>query len=175
MSKLKTIDLRLTPLSDPTVNRILAVCVHLKRLDLSFTHILHPTPTLGKMPLEKLSLTSTRIGSTDLLTIVTHLPNLKSLSIGALGGVQGSSVATPNFSHMTLTDITLRQLTDNLMLCKQLEHVSLVGNTRLGSASSGKDSAIADFLRRIGRRCIVRIKDDQNKLAMLNPNPPIET
>ncbi|CAL1695972.1 unnamed protein product [Somion occarium] len=152
LPNIKSLNIRQMPLSDPVVNQLLAVCPNVERLDVSFTYVRHPPLLLNNKSLQKLSITSTRISPAHLLTITSDLPNLKSLSVGALGGGQGSSAAISNTSAMTLTDQTLRDLTDRLEECHQLEHVSLVGNTKLGSLGR-KDSAIADFIRRVGRRC----------------------
>lgn len=156
LPNIKSLNIRQMPLSDPVVNQLLAVCPNVERLDVSFTYVRHPPLLLNNKSLQKLSITSTRISPAHLLTITSDLPNLKSLSVGALGGGQGSSAAISNTSAMTLTDQTLRDLTDRLEECHQLEHVSLVGNTKLGSLGR-KDSAIADFIRRVGRRCTVRL------------------
>ncbi|KAK7694576.1 hypothetical protein QCA50_001762 [Cerrena zonata] len=152
LPKITSLNLRQMPLSDTTINQILAICPNIRRLNLSFTHLRHPPLLLGIKTLEKLSVTSTSITSTDLLAVLSDIPNLKSLSIGALGGGQGSSVAISNSSAMTLTDHALRKLTDTLAPYKQLENVSLVGNTKLGIIS-GRNSALAEFIRRVGRRC----------------------
>ncbi|KZT21647.1 RNI-like protein [Neolentinus lepideus HHB14362 ss-1] len=154
MTKLRTLKLRQTRLSDHSLDPILVACPNLKRLDVSFTLIKRPAQLTGDSPppLEKLTLTSTRISNADVVTIVSRLPQLKILALGALGGGQGSSVALANSSAMTLTDDTLRALTDVLDSFKHLEDVNLVGNTKLGLGSK-QDRALAAFVRRVGRKC----------------------
>ena len=51
---------------------------------------------------------------------------------------------------MTLTDDILRQLTEVLQGCPMIRSMSLVQSTKLGS--SRRDSAIAHFIRNIGRK-----------------------
>ncbi|KAJ3016818.1 hypothetical protein NUW54_g729 [Trametes sanguinea] len=71
-----------------------------------------------------------------------------------MGGGQGSSAAISNTSAMTLTDDTLRSLTDTLEKCEDIERVNLVGNTKLGfTGRRGPDAALAYFVRKVGRRC----------------------
>ncbi|EPQ60876.1 RNI-like protein [Gloeophyllum trabeum ATCC 11539] len=154
LKKLRTLKLRQTRLSDHSLDPVLAACPNLRRLDVSFTLIRRPSQLTGDAapPLEKLSLTSTRVANSDVVTIVSRLPQLKVLALGALGGGQGSSVALANSSAMTLTDDTLRSLTSILEDYKNIEDVNLVGNTKLGLG--GKvDRALAGFVRRVGRRC----------------------
>jgi hypothetical protein len=132
---------------------------NLTRLDLSFTGVRH-LPKLGPdfsvPPLEKLSLTSTMMSMNDVLLIVEHLPCLRILSLGALGGSQGTSASISNSSAMTMNETMLRELTSVLdENCKGLENISLVGNTKLGMGVR-KNSAIQDFIARVGRRCKVR-------------------
>jgi hypothetical protein len=123
------------------------------RLDLSFTSIRHRpfSPLYPVPPLEKLSLTSTNISSNELLDMISLLPRLKTLAIGALGIHKGS---ISNSSAMTMTDATLRRLTDILEPFEDLESVSLLGNTKLGSTSKA-DSALLYFVTCIGRKCRV--------------------
>ncbi|TFK57375.1 RNI-like protein [Heliocybe sulcata] len=147
--KLRTLKLRQARLSDHSLDPILAACPTLKRLDLSFTLVKRPSQLTGDdaPPLEKLSLTSTRLSNADVVTIVSRLPQLKVLALGALGGGQGSSVALANSSAMTLTDDALRALTAVLEKFQHLEDVNLVGNTKLGLGSRA-DRALAGFIRR---------------------------
>lgn len=148
--------LRQAPLSDAVVNPILAACPNLQRLDLSFTSVKHPILPATNL-LEKLVLTSTKIASAELVTMVRALPKLKTLALGAMGGGQGSSAAISNTSAMTMTDESLRSLTGILEGCPDLERVNLVGNTKLGfTGRRGPDAALAYFIRRVGRRCKVR-------------------
>jgi len=106
--------------------------------------------------IEKLSLTSTAIGGVDVVALISSLPHLKSLALGALGGGQGSSVSIGNTSAMTMTDQMLESLTDVLKDLEQLEKISLVGNTKLG-ITSRDDSALQYFIQRVGRKCKVRL------------------
>jgi hypothetical protein len=105
--------------------------------------------------IEKLSLTSTAVSSVDIVALISSLPHLKSLALGALGGGQGSSVSIGNTSAMTMTDQTLESLTDVMKDFGQLETISLVGNTKLGVTSRG-GSALEYFIRWVGRKCKVR-------------------
>ncbi|RPD82610.1 RNI-like protein [Lentinus tigrinus ALCF2SS1-7] len=153
LPNLRSLKLRQAPLSDAVVNPILAACPNLQRLDLSFTAVKRPSlPPTNLM--EKLVLTSTKIASGELVSIVRDLPLLKTLALGAMGGGQGSSAAISNTSAMTMTDEFLHALTEILEGCPNLERVNLVGNTKLGfSGRRGPDAALAYFIRRVGRRC----------------------
>jgi hypothetical protein len=149
------VKLRQNSLSDVSLASFISLCPDLKRLDISFTSIRRPLPLLkGDIirTLEKLSLTSTGVASADILAIVSLLPQLKTLSLGALGGGQGSTVAIGNTSAMTMNDDTLDALTDILAGFQHLENVNLVGNTKLG-LNRGAGQAISKFIRRVGRRC----------------------
>lgn len=154
MPYLQTLKLRQTFLSDNTLIPFLAICPNLRRVDLSFTLIRHPSQLLAGKPLEKLSLTSTKITGAELLSAVADRPGLVTLNIAVLGGGQGSTAAISNSSAMSMTDQTLRDLTDLLESCVHLEKVNLVGNTKLGMTGR-RDSAMADFIRRVGRKCKV--------------------
>lgn len=156
LPNLRSLKLRQAPLSDSVLNPVFTICPNLERLDLSFTLVKRPILPTGHM-LEKLVLTSTKISSADLLAMVAPLRRLRVLAIGAMGGSQGSSAAISNTSAMTLTDDTLRALTDVLAECPDIERVNLVGNTKLGfTGRRGPDAALAHFVRRVGRRCKVR-------------------
>ncbi|KAI0669965.1 RNI-like protein [Trametes maxima] len=153
LDHLHSLKIRQAALSDAVINPFLAICPNLRRLDLSFTLVKRPMMPAGRL-LEKLVLTSTRISSSDLLAIIAPLSKLKVLAIGAIGGGQGSSAAISNTSAMTLTDETLRSLTEILVGCPDLERVNLVGNSKLGlTGRRGPDAALAQFVRRVGRRC----------------------
>ncbi|CDO72308.1 hypothetical protein BN946_scf184977.g5 [Trametes cinnabarina] len=153
LSNLRSLKLRQAALSDAAVNQTLAICPNLERLDLSFTLVKRPVLPTGNA-LEKLVLTSTKISSQDLLTMIAPLMRLKVLALGAMGGGQGSSAAISNTSAMTLTDDTLRSLTDILENCSDLERMNLVGNTKLGfTGRRGPDAPLAYFIRKVGRRC----------------------
>lgn len=107
---------------------------------------------LAEARIEKLSLTSTVISSVDVVALISSLPHIKSLALGALGGGQGSSVAIGNTSAMTMTDQTLESLTGVLKDFGQLEKISLVGNTKLG-ATSRRSGALEYFIKCVGREC----------------------
>ncbi|KAI0789647.1 hypothetical protein C8Q75DRAFT_891744 [Abortiporus biennis] len=133
LPNLTNINLRQLSISDFDVNQVLTRCPNIQKLDLSFTPIHHPPLLLTPHPnLEKLSLTSTQISSADIISILTGLPNLKSFSAGAIGD--------PG------------EITDILVEYNQLESVSLVGNTKLGSVGR-IDRALEDFVKRVGRKC----------------------
>lgn len=147
--------LRQLGLSESSIHSFLVCCPNLTRLDISFTHVHRPPLlVLAEARIEKLSLTSTAFSSVDVVALISGLPYLKSLALGALGGGQGSSVSIGNTSAMTMTDQTLESLTDVLKDFGQLEKISLVGNTKLGTTSRG--SAIEYFIRYVGRKCKVR-------------------
>ncbi|KAK7044116.1 hypothetical protein VNI00_007833 [Paramarasmius palmivorus] len=84
--------------------------------------------------------------------MVARFPNLKTLSIGALGIQESSKAAISNSSAMTMTDAALRSLTDILSSFEHLESVNLVANTKLGMTTKA-DGALAYFVRRVGRNC----------------------
>ncbi|KAI0651785.1 RNI-like protein [Trametes meyenii] len=153
LDHLRSLKVRQAALSDTVLNPVLAVCPNLRRLDLSFTLAKRPMIPASHL-LEKLVLTSTKISSSDLLTMLAPLNKINVLVIGAMGGGQGSSAAISNTSAMTLTDETLCSLTEILEGCPDLERVSLVGNSKLGfTGRRGPDAALAHFIRRVGRRC----------------------
>ncbi|TFY56405.1 hypothetical protein EVG20_g8934 [Dentipellis fragilis] len=150
---LRTLKLRETSITDTTLNVLLPKCPNIEHLDLSFTGVRHPVFLTGTLQpsLEKLSLTSTAVSSNDLLAIVRNLPKLSILAIGALGGGQGKASAIGNTSAMSLTDDTLRDLTEVLAGLDGLESVNLVGNTKLGLGSR-REHALSEFIRRVGYR-----------------------
>ncbi|KAI0735233.1 hypothetical protein C8Q76DRAFT_276228 [Earliella scabrosa] len=153
LPNLHSLKLRQAPLSDHVINPVLAACPNLRRLDLSFTQVKHPILPTANL-LQKLVLTSTKIPSRELVTMISSLPQLKSLAIGAMGGGQGSSAAISNSSAMTMTDDTLRSLAEILERRPEMERVNLVGNTKLGmSGRRGPDAALSYFIRRVGRKC----------------------
>ncbi|KAG1755094.1 RNI-like protein [Suillus paluster] len=153
LRNIHTLKLRQLGLPESSIYSFLARCPNLTRLDLSFTHIHRPLPVaLADARIEKLSLTSTAICSVDVVALISSLPHLKSLALGALGGGQGSSVSIGNTSAMTMTDQTLESLTDVLKDLEQLEKISLVGNTKLGFNSRG-GGALEYFIRCVGRKC----------------------
>jgi hypothetical protein len=156
-TSLKTLKLREIRLSDAAIKQMISWFPNLKRLDLSFTSIRRPSSLAlaSVVPtLEKLSVTSTGIAISELVPIISALLQLKTLSLGALGGGHASSAAMGNSSAMTMNDETLIALTDVLENLPYLENVSLVGNTKLGSTGRG-EVAISDFISRVGRKCKV--------------------
>ncbi|KAF9270406.1 RNI-like protein [Marasmius fiardii PR-910] len=137
-----------------SLNFMISLFPNLRRLDLSFTPAKHP-PILsspGSPDLEKLSLTSTLITSSDLLAIIVRLPHLKTLSLGALGVGESSKITVGNSSAMTMNDVTLRDLTAILANFRELESMSLVANTKL-CMTSRTNSAVQEFVQLVGRRC----------------------
>ena len=158
LTEMHTLKLRQTSLSDASLQSIIAKCPNLRRLDLSFTLVQHPVSLFStpNIPLTKLSLTSTRVSSADLLAIISILPHLQTLALGALGERQGSSATMGNTSALTITNKTLMQLTDILQDFRQLENISLVGNSKL-CLTERTDGAMSDFVRRVGRRCKVSL------------------
>jgi len=106
------------------------------------------------IPLEKLSLTGTSVSAADILAMIKLLPNLKTLSLGALGGGQGSATSMVSPSALTMNEDMLFTLTNILGEFSNLEYVNLVGNAELGFNRKG-EGAIASFIRRVGRNCKV--------------------
>ncbi|KAG6850816.1 hypothetical protein H0H93_008119 [Arthromyces matolae] len=150
-AELGTLKIRQTSISEGSLSTILERCPSLQRLDVSFTLIRH-LPTLSRSPsLEKLSLTSTAISPNDLIDIVSHLPQLRSLSIGAMGVNRGSRASITNTSAMTMSDDTLMSLTSALEKSSRIENINLVGNAKLG-LSAKRSSAISTFIKKVGRR-----------------------
>jgi hypothetical protein len=148
-SSLQTFKLRQTALTTASLNMILPLLPNLKRLDVSFTPIMHlPLLNSPVPPLEKLSLTSTHVTSEDLLSLLSLLPGLKTLVLGAMGG------GMRNSSAMTMTDETLTDLSE-ILERRCLESISLVGNTKLGQRKVNGESSVALFIRRVGRYCKV--------------------
>ncbi|TFY68363.1 hypothetical protein EVJ58_g1067 [Rhodofomes roseus] len=155
LPNLHTLKLRQTFLSDNALFPFMRVCPNLRRVDLSFTLVHHLGHLLRGKPLEKLSLTSTKVFGNELVSAVSQFPDITTLNIGALGGGQGSSAAIANFSAMNLNDEALRDLTDILESCPRLERVNLVGNMKLGMTGSPgrRESVVGEFVRRVGRKC----------------------
>jgi len=155
LHNLRSLKLRQISLSDSSLHSLISLCPAVQRLDLSFTLVLRPL-LLFHLPhlvsLQKLSLTSTRISSADMLAAVSELPRLETLSLGALGERQGSSATLGNASALTMNNDTLRRLTDILENYQHLKNVSLVGNAKLG-LTERTDGAISDFISRVGRKC----------------------
>lgn len=161
---MKNLKFRQLGLSETSVGAFVALCPTLIRLDVSFT-CLHRLPTLTPAhALEKLSLTSTALSTADVVSLISALPNLRTLYLGALGSGQGSGA-------MTLTDDTLTSLTNVMDNLEHLEKFSLVGNTKLGLTSRHDEhGALTDVIRRIGRKCKAR----PIYLAYSRSNVPID-
>ena len=140
LTRLQSFKIRHTQISAPYLNSLLQRLPSLRRLDVSFIPlrtIFHQHKSLPYPPIEKLSLTSTPMPSQPLLQALSHLPHLKVLNLGALGAsaktVRGHSFGGESNTGRTITDQVLYQVTDILAdQCKQLESVSLAGNTLLG-------------------------------------------
>lgn len=143
-------------MSDASIHPILIHTPRLERLDLSFTLLQHIQFQQPILTLQKLSLTSTFISTSDLVNLVSCLPSLKVLNIGALGVRPGATTSIMNSTAMTLTDDALRQLTDVLLDCPHIETINLVQNAKLGSTKR-QDNALAYFVRHVGRKCRVRL------------------
>ncbi|KAF9229497.1 RNI-like protein [Gyrodon lividus] len=156
LRNMRNIKFRQLGLSETSIYPFISRCPNLKRLDISFTRVHRiPSSTTAFVPsLEKLSLTSTMISCTDVVSLTAALPKLQMLYLGALGGGQGSSASMGNIniSAMTMTDETLKALTDIIENFDDLEKVSLVGNTKLGLTSRGH-GALSNFICRVGRKC----------------------
>lgn len=153
---MKNLKFRQLGLSETSMYAFIALCPKLARLDVSFTRLHRPPPSkvTSAHALEKLSLTSTALSSTDVVSLISTLPNLRTLYLGALGSGQGSSASV---GAMTMTDDTLKSLTDVMENFEHLEKFSLVGNTKLGFTSRHDEhGALADVIRRVGRKCKAR-------------------
>jgi hypothetical protein len=135
---------------------MLLICPNLESLDISFTLVKSPQKNIDfeahPSRLQKLNLTSTSVSGADLAATLPHLPLLRTLSIGALGSRQGSTLSISNSSAMTLTEDDLVTITQTLSTFKHLENISLVGNTKLCLVSK---HAVSDFVCLVGRRCKV--------------------
>ena len=139
LARLQSFKIRHTQISATSLTNLLPKLPLLRRLDVSFIPlrtIFHQHGSLPYPPIEKLSLTSTPMLSQPLLQALSHLPHLKVLNLGALGAsaktVRGHSFGGASNTGRTMTDQVLYQVTDILAdQCKQLESVSLAGNTLL--------------------------------------------
>ncbi|KIK71212.1 hypothetical protein GYMLUDRAFT_66419 [Collybiopsis luxurians FD-317 M1] len=159
MSKLQTLKLRSLQLSDSSIDFLLSLCPNLRRLDMSFTATKRPFSFSSRRDihavsadftppkLEKLSLTSTPIGPSDLLQTISSFPSLQILSIGAVGAKGSIGVA----SAATLNDGSLQKLTVILQSFSNLRSVNMVSNTRLGISSQ---NALFNFIQQVGRQCL---------------------
>ena len=158
LPRMKNLKFRQLGLSETSIYTFISIWPNLTCLDVSFTrlHRLPPSTATPTHALEKLSLTSTALSSTDIVSLISTLPNLRTLYLGALGSGQGSSASISNISVMTMTDDTLTFLTDIMANFEHLEKFSLVGNTKLGLTSRHDEhGALADAIRRVGRKCKV--------------------
>lgn len=144
---IRSLKLRQMPITDNALAELLSHFPNLRRIDISFTPVSHLSQCQKHMSneLQKLSVTSTRIRSPDIISILVHAPRVRTLSIGALGGVA---------SALTFTDQTLATVTDVLASNVHLESVNLIGNTKLGTTSTG---ALREFITRVGRKCKVKL------------------
>lgn len=153
---IRTLKLRQTSVSDASMTIAMRLLPNLQRLDVSFTGVRRLALLPNSALLEKLSLTSTKVSSADLLKAIPVMTSLKTLAIGALGRGEGSAAAVSNSSAMTMTDETLRQLTTKLMALEHLENVNLAGNLKLGTVTH---SALTSFVANVGRNCKVCLYD----------------
>ncbi|TFL06691.1 hypothetical protein BDV98DRAFT_588926 [Pterulicium gracile] len=180
---LSALKFRQTQLTEASLNPFLAFFPNLKRLDISFTGVLHIPQSIPSQ-LEKLSVKSTKVHLHELLPMLSFMSGLKTLSLGALGTGQGATTAMGNSSALTMTDKDLGSLTAALAMMPQLESVDLVQNSKLGKTDRQRESLRA-FVSTVGRRCkylnlggIVSL--DSSVLSGLlsdgdKPNSPLET
>lgn len=150
LKSLRSLKLRHNTITEISVLPFLQRCPNLERVDVSFTLMKH-VPDFPVVPsIEKLSLTSTFIPSKEIIELVSRLPRLKILNIGAMGVKAGTSTAIMSSTAMTLNDETLRLLTDILRDCPSMEVMNLVQNSKLGTTRRN-DSCVAYFIRHVGR------------------------
>ncbi|KAI5991631.1 hypothetical protein EDD15DRAFT_2448516, partial [Pisolithus albus] len=176
LNSLQNLKLRQLSLSDVSVQRFLARCPNLKRLDVSFTHVRRSPFGTNPIPaLEKLTLTSTNMRPMDIITLIAGLPHLQTLALGAIGGgEQRLFGAARNLSAAVMTDEVLALLTDTLIALNDLEKVSLVGNAQLGLTSRG-NGALADFVRRqlnLSGLLYLRSRDMCGLMGEASEDPP---
>lgn len=138
--------------SETSISSITERCANLERLDVSFTKLKHAPYISEPSAIIKLSLTSTFISGTELAGLVRGTPKLRILNIGAMGVKAGTSSHTAMGS---LNDDALMQLTDALLDCPDIESVNLVQNAKLGALHNRHDTALAYFVRLVGRKCKV--------------------
>lgn len=146
LQQLTSLKLQRTALNDSALSSLLALTPNLERLDVSFTQV-RSAACLASLPnLRKISLTCCPINFTQAeLRKIPDLLHLEILHLGAIG-INGSP---------TLTDSALYALTDLLEPLLGLWNVSLVGNSKLGSTSKKGHGALADFISRVGRKCVM--------------------
>lgn len=169
---LRVLKIRQTQLGDASIKFLVDLCPNLQSLDVSFTLLKRTDSLLSPshvLPLQKLSLTSTSIIAYDLAQILPLYPHLQILLLGALGISRGSQASIRNTSAMTMDDAGLRAVTNALADFAYLDHVNLVGNAKLG-ATTKLNSALLDFVSRVGRKCRVsnsRVSVDVHSLPLL--------
>ncbi|KAF8600347.1 RNI-like protein [Ceratobasidium sp. AG-I] len=157
---LRTLKLRHNVLTDADLNAFIPLCPNLTNLDISFTPIKHipisTKPPSAVPPLKKLSLTATRVPGTELVQVLSRLPDLETLHLGALGEYVPSTSkgAGAGSGAGTITDDVLWKVTDALEQCVNLKTLHLMGNLKIGFGG-GTWRAAGDFIRRVGRRCEV--------------------
>ncbi|KAG8805612.1 hypothetical protein FRC17_005412 [Serendipita sp. 399] len=159
LSNLRSLKIRHTPLTGVSIASLLPHLPMLQTLDASFVPIVSiPTVTVHPVPkLTKLSLASTPVDAKQLLPVLELLPTLKILNLGALGAsaktATGLTIAgkqsTSAMGSRTLSNATLLALTDILESFRDLQSVSLAGNSNLRTRP---DRAVSYFIRRVGRR-----------------------
>lgn len=160
---LRTLKLRHNVLTDADLNAFIPLCPNLANLDISFTPIKHipisTKPGVSVPPLKKLSLTATRVPGTELVQVLNRLPELETLHLGALGEYVPSTskgAGGVGTGAGTITDDILWKITDALEQCGNLRTIHLMGNSKIGSGGSVRRAA-KDFIKRVGRRCEVRL------------------
>ncbi|EGO29367.1 hypothetical protein SERLADRAFT_412899 [Serpula lacrymans var. lacrymans S7.9] len=169
---LRTLKLRQTGLSDTSIHAIVALCPHLRRLDISFTSARHlpwsintntvthanrdevsknndSTNASTILPLEKLTLTATQIPPSSLLSLLPRLPHLHVLALGAMGSAPSTSRSGVS-AGMGLTDEVLGKLTDGLVLAKRKREDKSGAKGGLESVNLAGNSKLG-FTSRAGR------------------------
>jgi len=153
LRNLRSLKLRYNSVSEASISSITERCTNLERLDVSFTRVKRAPQISDPSSIVKLSLTSTFISGAELVDLVNRTSKLRILSVGAMGIKAGtSSGAAMSTAAMSLNDDALRRLTDALLNCPDIEVINLVQNAKLGT-SSRHDSALAYFVRLVGRKC----------------------
>lgn len=158
LAKLRSLKLRHTPITGPVLAQLLRRFPLLEKLDVSFVPISTiPLETnFPAPPLTKLSLTSTPVDAKRLIPVLEQLTKLKTLNIGALGAsaktAKGFTIggsASGAMGSRTLNDATLFALTEVLRSFRDLESLSLAGNSSLGQ---GSERAMPYFIGQVGRK-----------------------
>lgn len=155
--RIRNLKLRQLRMSTEQAKSILGALPNLVSLDISHTNV-HFSANLFKdspPPLEKLSLNSTPTTGSELLSILPHIMHLKTLNLAALGPSAERSVLR-SISFYSLSPRVLRELTNVLSNCDQIERINLAGNVGITAHEKSETiSALVDFLSRVGRRCKV--------------------